>query len=164
MPRDAAAIDPARASGPKAAVVYRMVMPGHACPYGTESVDPLRRRGFEVDDRHLETRDRTDPGCACAGGDAKVPLGSVGLTENVMMAGMAVVMGWLALAWGRRAALSRRARAGAGAGAGARRHARRGPTPYQPAVPDRRGSNPMRQGSPSSGRVGPSAQKIACTP
>jgi glutaredoxin len=51
---------PARASGPRRAVTYRMVMPGHVCPYGIKTVDLLRRRGFEVDDRHLTSREETD--------------------------------------------------------------------------------------------------------
>lgn len=44
----------------KTAVVHRMVMPSHTCPYGLKAVDLLRRSGYEVDDRHLETREATD--------------------------------------------------------------------------------------------------------
>jgi len=36
--------------------------------------------------------DRRDLKCACVGGDSKVPLGFVSLTENIMMAGMAIWM------------------------------------------------------------------------
>ena len=39
---------------------------------------------------YLDDRDLT---CACAGGDSKVPLGFVSLTENLAMVGMAVWMG-----------------------------------------------------------------------
>ncbi len=42
------------------AVLYRMVMKDHVCPYGLKSLDLLKRKGFEVDDRHLETRAETD--------------------------------------------------------------------------------------------------------
>jgi glutaredoxin len=42
------------------AILYRMVMPGHVCPYGLKALDLLRRRGFEVDDRWLTTREETD--------------------------------------------------------------------------------------------------------
>ena len=42
------------------ATLYRMVMPDHLCPYGLKSKDLLERHGFEVDDRHLETRDETE--------------------------------------------------------------------------------------------------------
>ena len=35
--------------------------------------------------------------CACVGGAANVPLGFVSLTENLMMAGMAVWMAYAAL-------------------------------------------------------------------
>lgn len=44
----------------KKAVVYRMVMPHHVCPYGLKARDLLRRSGYEVDDRHLTTREATD--------------------------------------------------------------------------------------------------------
>ena len=44
----------------KKATVYRMVMPKHLCPYGLKTVDLLKREGFEVEDRHLTTREETD--------------------------------------------------------------------------------------------------------
>ena len=47
-------------SDPKTAVLYRMVMPGHTCPYGLKSRHLLRARGYAVDDRWLETRAATD--------------------------------------------------------------------------------------------------------
>lgn len=42
------------------ATVYRMVMPGHLCPYGLKTVDLLKRDNFSVDDHHLESREDTD--------------------------------------------------------------------------------------------------------
>ena len=39
--------------------------------------------------------DKRELKCACVGGNSNVPLGFVSLTENLMMAGMAVVMLWL---------------------------------------------------------------------
>ncbi len=42
------------------AVLYRMVMPDHICPYGLKSKDLLERRGFQVEDHHLTTREETD--------------------------------------------------------------------------------------------------------
>ena len=42
------------------AILYRMVMPKHTCPYGLKSKDLLERDGFEVEDRHLGTREETD--------------------------------------------------------------------------------------------------------
>jgi glutaredoxin len=42
------------------AVLYRMVMPEHTCPYGLKSKDLLERRGFAVEDNHLTTRAETD--------------------------------------------------------------------------------------------------------
>ena len=45
---------------PKKAVLYRMVMPEHVCPYGLKSKDLLEREGYEVEDHWLETRSETD--------------------------------------------------------------------------------------------------------
>lgn len=44
----------------KKAVVYRMVMPKHTCPYGLKAVHLLKGAGYEVEDRHLTTREETD--------------------------------------------------------------------------------------------------------
>ena len=44
----------------KSATLYRMVMPGHTCPYGLKARHLLKRRGFIVDDRWLTTREETD--------------------------------------------------------------------------------------------------------
>ena len=40
--------------------LYRMVMPDHLCPYGLKSKDLLERKGFEVEDHPLTTREETD--------------------------------------------------------------------------------------------------------
>jgi len=42
------------------AILYRMVMPHHVCPYGVKAKHLLRRSGYEVEDRHLTTREETD--------------------------------------------------------------------------------------------------------
>lgn len=44
----------------KVAVLYRMVMPDHLCPFGLKSKDLLERQGFAVKDHHLKTREETD--------------------------------------------------------------------------------------------------------
>ena len=44
----------------KKAEIYRMVMPDHTCPYGLKSIDLLERKGFLVEDHHLETREETE--------------------------------------------------------------------------------------------------------
>jgi glutaredoxin len=44
----------------KRAVLYRMVMPQHTCPWGLKARDLLRRSGYEVEDHHLTTREQTD--------------------------------------------------------------------------------------------------------
>jgi len=46
--------------GGKRAVIYRMVMPKHVCPWGVKAVDLLKKSGFEVEDQHLKTREETD--------------------------------------------------------------------------------------------------------
>ena len=48
---------------PKAAckaVLYRMVMAQHVCPWGLKSKDLLQRSGYAVEDHHLTTREETD--------------------------------------------------------------------------------------------------------
>ena len=45
---------------PKTAQLHRMVMPGHTCPFGLKALDLLKRRGFQVEDRWLTTREETD--------------------------------------------------------------------------------------------------------
>ena len=50
----------ARPTHAKRAVLYRMVMHGHVCPYGIKSRHLLRSKGYEVDDRWLTTRAQTD--------------------------------------------------------------------------------------------------------
>ena len=45
---------------PRKAVLYRMVMPDHICPYGLKSRWLLRHKGYEVEDHWLTTREQTD--------------------------------------------------------------------------------------------------------
>lgn len=42
------------------AIIYRMVMPEHVCPWGLKAADLLRRSGYELEDHHLLTRQETD--------------------------------------------------------------------------------------------------------
>ncbi len=42
------------------AVIHRMVMPAHICPYGLKAVHLLKQRGYEVEDHWLRTRAETD--------------------------------------------------------------------------------------------------------
>jgi glutaredoxin len=44
----------------KTAVLHRMVMPNHTCPYGLKAKDLLKRSGYAVEDHHLTTREQTD--------------------------------------------------------------------------------------------------------
>lgn len=44
----------------KKAVLYRMVMGHHVCPYGLKAKDLLRRKGYEVEDNWLTTREQVD--------------------------------------------------------------------------------------------------------
>ncbi len=48
------------ATGTKRAELYRMVMQDHTCPWGLKALDLLKREGYEVDDRHLTTREEVD--------------------------------------------------------------------------------------------------------
>ncbi|WP_138934971.1 MauE/DoxX family redox-associated membrane protein [Roseovarius arcticus] len=44
----------------KTASLYRMAMPGHLCPFGLKSKSMLERKGYEVDDNLLTTREEVD--------------------------------------------------------------------------------------------------------
>lgn len=41
-------------------MLYRMVTDQHVCPFGLKSKDLLSRKGFEVEDHHLTSREMTD--------------------------------------------------------------------------------------------------------
>jgi glutaredoxin len=49
-----------RSSALQQAILYRMVMDDHVCPWGLKAKDLLRRRGFTVEDRWLTSRAATD--------------------------------------------------------------------------------------------------------
>ncbi len=53
-------ISPNVSDSARSAVLYRMVMPDHVCPYGLKARHLLRSKGYEVDDRWLTTRAETD--------------------------------------------------------------------------------------------------------
>jgi len=44
----------------KTATLYRMVTPGHVCPFGLKSKWQLERHGYRVEDHWLRTGDATD--------------------------------------------------------------------------------------------------------
>src|SRR5689334_7306077 len=44
----------------KTAILYRMVMPDHVCPYGVKSKWLLESHGYTVEDHWLRTRAETD--------------------------------------------------------------------------------------------------------
>lgn len=44
----------------KTATLYRMVSDQHLCPFGLKSRDLLKRKGFELEDKPLESREETD--------------------------------------------------------------------------------------------------------
>jgi len=52
--------NPPKIDLPKTARLYRMVMPGHVCPYGLKARWQLEKDGYIVDDRWLTTREQTD--------------------------------------------------------------------------------------------------------
>jgi glutaredoxin len=47
-------------AAPRKAILYRMVMPSHVCPFGLKSKWQLERHGFTVEDHWLRTREQTD--------------------------------------------------------------------------------------------------------
>jgi glutaredoxin len=44
----------------KHALLYRMVMPDHLCPFGLKSKDLLERQGYQVEDHHLRSHAETE--------------------------------------------------------------------------------------------------------
>jgi glutaredoxin len=50
----------AAAAPAKRAILYRMVMDKHVCPWGLKAKDLLRRQDYEVEDHWLRTREETD--------------------------------------------------------------------------------------------------------
>jgi glutaredoxin len=44
----------------RSAVLYRMVLPDHTCPFGVRAKGLLDRAGFEVDERILSSREEVD--------------------------------------------------------------------------------------------------------
>lgn len=42
------------------AILYRMVLPEHTCPFGVRAKQLLEGAGYAVDDRVLRTRDEVD--------------------------------------------------------------------------------------------------------
>lgn len=53
-------IEASRPAGKGTAVLYRMVMPHHVCPWGLKARHLLERNGYAVDDRWLTTREETE--------------------------------------------------------------------------------------------------------
>jgi len=47
-------------SNKKTATLYRMVMPGHVCPFGLKSKYLLESRGYVIEDKPLTSREETD--------------------------------------------------------------------------------------------------------
>jgi len=44
----------------KRAVLYRMVLPDHTCPFGVRAKELLEEHGYEVEDNILHTREETN--------------------------------------------------------------------------------------------------------
>lgn len=44
----------------KTAILYRMILPDHTCPYGVRAKQMLEDAGFEVDDRILRSREEVN--------------------------------------------------------------------------------------------------------
>ena len=45
---------------PHRAILHRMVLPDHTCPYGVRAKEMLEAEGFDVDDRILRTREEVE--------------------------------------------------------------------------------------------------------
>jgi glutaredoxin 3 len=47
-------------SDSRSAILYRMVLPDHVCPYGLRAKALLESAGFAIDDRQLTSREQVD--------------------------------------------------------------------------------------------------------
>ncbi len=74
------------------AVLYRMVLPDHVCPFGLKALRLLEQGGFEVDDRVLASREQVDAFKAEQGIDT-TPLVFVG---DERIGGADALQDWLA--------------------------------------------------------------------
>ncbi|MGP4973555.1 MauE/DoxX family redox-associated membrane protein [Psychrobacter alimentarius] len=43
--------------GGQSAIIFRMVMSDHLCPFGLKSIDALKHAGYDIIDRHITTQD-----------------------------------------------------------------------------------------------------------
>lgn len=44
----------------RSAILYRMVLPDHTCPFGVRAKSLLEQHGYQVDDRILRSREEVD--------------------------------------------------------------------------------------------------------
>ena len=44
----------------KTAILYRMILPDHVCPFGVRAKEMLEHHGYMVDDRVLASREEVD--------------------------------------------------------------------------------------------------------
>jgi glutaredoxin 3 len=44
----------------RSAILYRMVLPNHTCPYGVRAKQMLEEAGYDVDDRILRSREEVE--------------------------------------------------------------------------------------------------------
>lgn len=44
----------------KTAILYRMILPEHTCPFGVRAKQMLEAAGYQVDDRILSSRNEVD--------------------------------------------------------------------------------------------------------
>jgi len=60
LSRESDAMTTDAAEAPRKGDLYRMVMPGHICPFGLKARWLLKRKGYAVDDHWLTSRTETD--------------------------------------------------------------------------------------------------------
>lgn len=57
---DKGAVNNTARESAKTATLYRMMTGDHICPFGLKSRDLLKRQGYRIDDRHLNSREEVD--------------------------------------------------------------------------------------------------------
>lgn len=60
LPRIDACLENAPVATQPSAVLFRMILPDHTCPFGVRAKGLLERAGYAVDDRILSSREEVD--------------------------------------------------------------------------------------------------------
>lgn len=76
----------------RTAILYRMVLPEHTCPFGVRAKEQLESAGFELDERILRSRDEVD----AVQQEFSMPTTPVVVIDGKLIGGSRELEAWLA--------------------------------------------------------------------